>query len=400
MGVQEALDGLLNSLQPLPPQSVPVDEALGLVLAQTVVSEEKHPADDTSAMDGYAVRADSLRGASTEQPVRLRMIEDVRAGFPPEIDLRDGQCSRISTGGLLPAGADAVEMREYVTVSEDQVLFSRPLSSGTNIRFAGEHLRVGDQVLAPGVALGPAELGMAAYLGLHELLCHPRLTVAILATGSELIQERATLGRGQVRDSNGVALAAAVRQLGCTVTHRQRVADEPEALDAAIATASKKANVLLTSGGISAGWHDLVRQRIESSGGTFVFHKLRMRPGKPVAFGRLGEMWIFCLPGNPVSSLVTFEVFVKPALLKLTGRVWQPTLVKAQLLEPITKKAGFTVFFRVRLEEQPDGSKTARLSGPQESHQLKSLVGANALLVAGEDVEELQAGDQVDVRLI
>lgn len=399
MGVDQALALLLDSLQPLPPELVELDDALGLVLAQSVVSQEVHPADDTSAMDGYALSSFALRNASPESPVRLEVIEDIRAGYPPEQEVREGQCSRISTGGLIPVGADAVEMREYVTVDGETAVFSRPLPARANIRFAGEHLNIGDEVLTPGTVLSSAELGMAAYLGVHDLLCHPRLTVAILATGSELVQERASLGRGQVRDSNGVALAGAVRQAGCSVVHRQRVADEPAALDQAIAEAmSRKARVLLTSGGISAGWHDLVRERIEGSGGSFSFHKLRMRPGKPIAFGRLGEMLVFCLPGNPVSSLVSFEVFVKPALWKLMGRVWAPRVVEATLLEPVGKKLGFTVFFRVRVEDGPEG-KTARLSGPQESHQLKSLVGANGLLVAGEEIESLPAGAQVQIRL-
>jgi molybdopterin molybdotransferase len=400
MGVQQALSGLLDGLRPLPAVPVEVDEALGLVLAQSLVSEEMHPAEDTSAMDGYAVHSFSLRHACPESPVRLRLAEDIRAGYPPEREVGQGMCSRISTGGLIPVGADAVEMREHVQVEGDEVVFRQPIDAKTNIRFAGEHLQVGEEVLHPGTVLSSAELGMAAYLGAYELLCYPRLPVAILATGSELIEGRAALGRGQVRDSNGVALAGALRQLGCTVAMRQRVADDPEALDRAIEEASGKARVLLTSGGISAGWHDLVRERIEGSGGTFHFHKLRMRPGKPIAFGRLGEMWVFCLPGNPVSSLVTFQVFVKPALLKLMGRAWQPVVVQAVLQEPISKKKGFTVFFRVRLEDGPEGKKTARLSGPQASHQLKSLVAANGLLVAGEEVEELAAGTQVEVQLI
>lgn len=158
---------------------------MGLVLAQAVVSEEVHPADDTSAMDGYALREFNLRNASKENPVRLRVVEDVRAGYPPESEVRDGQCCRISTGGLIPEGANAVEMREYVEVDGDQVVFTRPIAAKTNIRFAGEHLQIGEEVLPVGTVLGSSELGMAAYLGVHELLCHPRLAVAILATGSE-----------------------------------------------------------------------------------------------------------------------------------------------------------------------------------------------------------------------
>lgn len=400
MGVEEALSGLLDSLSPLRPTQHPLDECLGLALAEPLVSDEVHPADDMSAMDGYAVRASALEPASREHPVRLRLVEDVRAGYPPERAVGVGECSRISTGALIPEGADAVEMREYVELDGDQVIFTRPLDEAANIRFAGEHLQAGDLVLPEGVGLSSAALGMAAYLGSSSLLCYPRPAVAVLATGSELVEGGAALGRGQIRDSNGVALAAAVRELGCSVVMRETVADDAGALDRAIAEASGKARVLITSGGISAGWHDLVRERIEGSGGSFHFHKLRMRPGKPIAFGRLGEMWIFCLPGNPVSSLVTFEVFVKPALLKLMGRSWSPRTVSAVLAEPISKKRGFTVFFRVRVEAGEGGATVARLSGPQASHQLKSLVDANGLLVAGEETEELAAGATVSILLL
>lgn len=400
MGVEEALRRLLDPLEPLPPRSFPLEEALGLALAEPLVSREVHPADDTSAMDGYAVVASSLRGASPESPVRLTMIEDIRAGYPPRCEVRNGQCSRISTGGLLPGGADAVEMREYVAVEGNEIVFTRPIDSTANIRYAGEHLKRGDQALRKGAVLGPAELGMAAYLGVEELVCCPRLRVAILATGSELVEGATALGRGQVRDSNGIALASAVRELGGTVAIRQTVVDDASALDQAIAEASSQAQVLITSGGISAGWHDLVRERIEGSGGTFHFHKLRMRPGKPIAFGKLGEMWVFCLPGNPVSSMVTFEVFVKPSLLKLMGRPYRPSLVSATLAEPLSKKRGFTVFFRVHLDAAEGGTLTARLSGPQASHQLKSLVDANGLLVAGEEIEDLPVGATVQVHLL
>lgn len=402
LSVQEALESLMASVLPLEAQPVELDDALGLVLAQSVVSEEIHPAEDTSAMDGYAVQSLDLRRASEQTPVRLRIVEDVQAGYPPEVEVREDECSRISTGALIPSGADAVEMREFVEVDEEgeYAVFKRPVEATANIRFAGDHLQVGEEVLSSGTVLSSAELGMAAYLGKHELLCRPRLNIAVLATGSELVGGGQALARGQIRDSNGTALAAAVRGLGCEVVLRQTVADDPEILDRAIEEAVGKAHVLLTSGGISAGWHDLVRERIEGSGGSFFFHKLRMRPGKPLAFGKIRDCWVFCLPGNPVSSLVAFEVFVKPALRKLMGRSAVSQTVRATLMEPLTKKAGFTVFFRVRLEDGPKGEKLARLSGPQLSHQLKSLVGANGLLVAEEEVEELSAGQQVDVVLL
>lgn len=399
MGVDDALKDLLDGIEPLAPVPVELEEALGLVLAEPILARERHPAEDTSAMDGYAVRAEELLQASTSSPVRLTVGEDIRAGFPSELSLEPGRCARISTGALLPPGADAVEMREYVEVIQGRAVFTRPLEPGANIRLAGEHLSVGEEGLGAGTILGPSQLGMAAYLGVSRPLCRPRLRIAVLATGSELVEGGGELARGQIRDSNGIALASAVRQLGCDISLRERVADEGAALDLAIDRAVAGSDVLLTSGGISAGWHDLVRERIERSGGTFVFHKLRMRPGKPVAFGRIGKVWVFCLPGNPVSSLVTFEVFVKPALRKLMARPHRTRTVRAVLAEPVEKKRGFTVFFRVKLDSNADGSLTASLSGPQASHQLKSMVNADGLMALGEDVERLEPGHSVEVRL-
>ena len=399
MGVDEALSELLEGIEPLAAVPVSLDQAQGLVLAQSLVARESHPAEDTSAMDGYAVMAEALTSASPACPVRLPIGEDIRAGFPPEQAVPLGQCARISTGGLMPHGTDSVEMREYVEVGDGHAVFTRPVPSGTNVRRAGEHLSEGEEVLAQGTRLGPSQLGMAAHLGYLSPLCHPRLRVAVLTTGSELVQGGQNLSRGQIRDSNGIALAASVRQLGCEVSLQDSVADDAAALDAAIDRALGCSEVLLTSGGISAGWHDLVRDRIENSGGSFVFHKLRMRPGKPVAFGKIGSMWVFCLPGNPVSSLVTFEVFVKPALLKLMSRSFVPRVVQATLTEPVQKKKGFTVYFRVALQNADNGQLTAHLSGPQESHQLKTLVNADGLMIAREPVENLPAGSLVDVQL-
>lgn len=399
MGVDEALRDLLAGVSALPAEPVELDEALGLVLGESLEAQEDHPSEDISAMDGYAVRAENLRTASLENPVVLPIGEDIRAGFPPSREVSNFECARISTGALVPAGADSVEMREYVDLVEGQAVFSRPIASGANVRYAGEHLRRGESPLAAGVVLGPSQLGMAAHMGYLRPLCHPRLKVAILATGSELV-EGGELARGQIRDSNGIALASAVRHLGCSVSLRERVADEESVLGAAIDRAVASSHVLLTSGGISAGWHDLVRERIEAAGGEFVFHKLRMRPGKPVAFGRIGALWVFCLPGNPVSSLVTFEVFVKPAMLKLMGRPSQTAEVRAELAERVEKKQGFTVFFRVCLEERGEGLlPLARLTGPQASHHLKSLVDADGLMVLGEEVERLEPGQHVQVRL-
>lgn len=397
IGVDQALELLLSQVEPGEPQDFALDGALGLVLAESVAALEQHPADDTSAMDGYAVRSADLVGVSSANPITLRLLEDIRTGTPPVHTVGPGQTSRISTGGLIPSGVDAVVMREEVSVSESGVVFTEPVCPGQNIRYAGEHIGVGEEILRPGCRLGPAELGMAAFLGRDQLRCIPRVTAAVLSTGSELVEATAQLERGQIRDSNGISLASALRSEGCEVISQVRVADQPRALEEALKEAFASSKVVLTSGGISAGWHDLVRGQIEKVGGEFSFHKLRMRPGKPLAFGRCGQSLFFCLPGNPVSSMVTFEVFVKPALRKLSGREPYPRTFKARLAERIEKRPGLTIFYRGILANNDPAAATVRLTGPQGSHLLRSLVEADVLIRAEEDDEVLEAGAEVTV---
>ena len=397
--VQEALRQILAQFSSLSPEKFALDKACGLVLAEPLVCSVQHPSEDTSAMDGYAVKAENLAQASGKNPIALTLLEDISAGNAPRFKVVSGTASRISTGALLPEGADSVVMREMSELLDDgSVRFQAPTPLGNHIRFAGEHLRVGEEVLVPGTIMNAAELGMAAFLGKGEVSCIPRVKVAVLATGSELVaaQSGRVLKRGQIHDSNSIALAAAARELGCEVTMRACVPDDQKELDKALEEAFSRARIVLTSGGISAGWHDLVRGRIEHLGGEFDFHKLRMRPGKPLAFGSCGGANFFCLPGNPVSSLVTFEVFVKPALLKLMGRTPVTKARTAILAEPISKRAGYTIFFRGELDEAVSPPQV-RLTGPQGSHMLRSLVKANVLIRTEETDEHLAAGSEVHV---
>lgn len=395
--VEEALATLLGQFRCPDPVQMPAEDTEGLILARPLVSREIHPPHDTSAMDGYAVRADCLRAASIDTPITLELVEDIRAGFPPKESIASGYASRISTGALVPDGADAVVMREDVTTSEGRVTFSAPARQAQNIRFAGEHVKVGDEVVPSGRVVGPAALGMAAYLGIESFWVYPPISVSVLATGSELVKSGESLAKGQIRDSNSVSLASAVRRAGGNVVLQKSVPDSPEALDEALEEAFAASRVVLTSGGISAGWHDLVRQRIERLGGVFDFHKLRMRPGKPLAFGHCGDAHFFCLPGNPVSSMVTFEIFVKPALKKLLGREPQERVQTAKLKHDVRKKKGFCIFFRGILTESDEGERLVEFTGPQGSHMLRSLVEANVLIRTKEKDEFLPAGSLVDV---
>lgn len=397
LSVEEALEQILDLLSPLPALPVPLEESLGLVLQEEIAARESHPEYDTSAMDGYAVRSIDLAQAEPSHPIVLSVRHDIAAGFPGRSSLEPGEACRISTGGLLPPGADAVVMREDVDVLTDgRVSFQAPVEAGTNVRVAGEHIRRGEVVLTPGQVIRPAHLSMGAYLGVTHWNCTPRPRVAVLSTGSELVEAGQPLDKGQVRDSNSVALVGALREMGCEVVMRGRVPDDPGALDLALTEAFEKSDVLLTSGGISAGWHDHVRGCIEKRQGVFLFHKLKMRPGKPLGFGRCRDTVFFCLPGNPVSSMVTFELFVRPALARLTSQTHQHPTRTATLVHKIEKKPGAAVYFRGLALETPEGL-TVRLTGPQGSHILRSLVEANVLIRTREEDGDLAAGTAVEV---
>ncbi len=401
LSVAAALQNILDSLPEPKYERVFIDDAEGLILAEDIEADQDNPADDNSAMDGFAVRADDLRHASARDPVRLTVIDESRAGFPSDRELGEGQAVRISTGALIPMGATAVAIREEVQEIDDEtVSVLAPVDDGAHIRRAGEHLRRGEVVLRSGQELGPSEIGMAAFLGADRVLCRKRLTAAVLSTGSELVEPGKPLQRGQVRDSNSYALVCALKRFGCRAVVKHRLPDSLDETVKAIEEISGEVDLIVTSGGISAGWHDLVRTALERLGGELSFHRVKMKPGKPVAYGRLGEVAVFCLPGNPVSSLVTFELFVRPALQVLRGRSPEPKRVQARLLEEVPKRVGLSTYFRVKFERLSDGDLGVRLSGPQGSHQLRTFLEADGLLEAGEEQADLKAGQKVSVRLL
>lgn len=398
LSVEEALEKVLDLLSPLAAVTVPLESSLGLVLAESVVARESHPAHETSAMDGYAVRAEDLEGADPDHPVILPVVCDVAAGLPSDVPLEPGQAFRISTGGVLPEGADAVVMREDVdAVGGERVVFRSRVERYTNVRHTGEHVREGETILHRGTLLGPAHLSMGAYLGVTEWSCIPRPKISVLSTGTELVEAGQPLRKGQVRDSNSIALVGSLSALGCDTVSRARVPDHPGALDEALGEAFQVSDVVITSGGISAGWHDHVRGAIEKRQGRFLFHKLKMRPGKPLGFGVCEGTVFFCLPGNPVSSLVTFELFVKPALEKMMGRPASLHTLTATLSQRLEKKPGAAVFFR-GVSGLKEGRREVRTTGPQGSHMLRSLVEANVLIQTREEDGDLEAGTQVTIR--
>ena len=394
LSAREAATIILESVAIQPPLRVPLDDALGGVLAEDAVSPVDIPPFTNSAMDGYATRAADVRGASGEHPVRLRVVEEIPAGKRPERALGPGECARIFTGGALPEGADGVVRQEDTDEGAAVVTITNDRDAGVNFRRAGEDIPRGSVPLAAGAALGPAELGVLASLGVANPVVIRRPRVGILAGGDEIADvDRADdirAGR-MIGSSNTHTLIALVRLAGAEPVNLGIARDTPESLREHLAPAAE-CDLLVTSAGISVGAHDHLRPVLEDLGAEMKFWRLRMRPGAPVGFGVLrGVPWIG-LPGNPVSTMVTFELFVRPAIRKMAGHV-RPFRrgVPVRAAEPIELRPRLQHFLRAVVREGPDELEVS-LSGPQGSGILTSMVKANALLVVPEGQHHTPAG--------
>ena len=354
-------------------ERVPLVDAPGRVLVEDVVASTSLPAFPSSAVDGYAFRA-------ADGGESLRVVGESAAGQPFDHRVEPGTAIRILTGGVLPAGADCVVMMEDVQLSGDVVAVPAGLKPGQNFHAPGADLRAGERVLRAGVQLGSAEIGLAAALGLAELPVGRRPRVALLSTGDELVEVGKTPGRGQIPDSNRWALLAALREAGAEVRLLGIGPDEPEALKRLVVDALAAADVLVTSGGVSVGTHDLIKPLLESLGDVHV-GRVKLKPGKPFTFATLPHQKLaFGLPGFPVSSLVTFEVFVRPALRKMQGhaQLQRPTL-PVRLGYDARATADRTEYQRVTLRRDV-GELVASTTGSQSSSRLMSLAGAHALV--------------------
>jgi molybdopterin molybdotransferase len=386
LSARDAALRIVADVGPQPPLRVPLDDAAGMVLAEDVVSPLDIPAHTNSAMDGYATRAEDVRGATAEAPVRLRVMETIPAGRFPARSVGPGECARIFTGAPLPAGADGVIRQEDTDQGADTVTIRSGRDAGVNIRRAGEDLARGSVALTAGTALGPAHLGVLASIAVSAPMVVRRPRVAILGSGDEIVDvdrpEEILSGR-KVASSNTHTLIALVREAGGVPLNLGIAADTPASLRAHLAAAAE-ADLLVTTAGISVGEHDHVRDVLAELGGELRFWKLRMRPGAPVGFGRvLGIPWIG-LPGNPVSTMVTFELFVRPAIRRMAGHALPyRRSVPVRVAERITLGPALQHFLRAVVTETAAGPE-ARLTGPQGSGILTSMVRANALLVVPE----------------
>ena len=394
--VAEAVARIVAAVAPLPVERVPLLDAMGRVLAEDVAAPLTLPPWDNSAMDGYAVRADDIRGASRERPVRLRVLETVAAGAFPSRPVAAGECTRIMTGAPLPEGADGVVRVEDTDGGIDGVEVRDDRDAGRNVRPRGEDFHEGDLVLCAGTPVAAAQVGILASMGRAALDVHRRPRVAILGSGDELVDldgfHEALAGR-KIVSSNNYTLAALVADAGGVPINLGIAADTPESLRERLERAGG-CDLLVTSAGVSVGEFDHVRAVLESLGAEMGFWRVRMRPGAPIGFGRLRGMPWIGLPGNPVSTMVTFELFVRPAIRRMLGHARLHRRPLPVVLEaPVSIGARLTHFLRAIVSVAPDGRLTARLTGPQGSGILTSMARANALLVVPEDQPRHEAGD-------
>jgi molybdopterin molybdotransferase len=395
IGVQQHLDRILATVKVIRPFEQGVLDAQGCVLAEDVAARGSLPGFTNSAMDGYAVRAQDVAGASPDAPVRLPVVNDIAAGNTAPLSLAPGQTMRIMTGAPMPRGADAVVPVEATDGGVVRVQVTVPSVVGQHVREEGDDVHAGDVVLRRGTLLGPGQIALLAAAGLSRIRVVPRPRVVILSTGDELVEVGASPSFGQIIDSNSVMLSAAVTAVGATPFRVGGVPDDARVLKDTLEGQLVRADAIVTTGGVSMGAFDTVKE-VLSRVGTMQFDKVAMRPGMPQGFGVLGEgaVPVFTLPGNPVSALVSFHVFVAPALRALAGRPepsWPPGYLPAVAAERFTSVAGKMEFVRVVLDED-----RARLAGGQGSHMLGSLAAADALAVIPEDVVEVSPGDPLE----
>ncbi|MGH2827191.1 MAG: molybdopterin molybdotransferase MoeA [Actinomycetota bacterium] len=398
LSVEEARDRVLDTVGPLDAEEVLVGEALGLVSANEIRASHPLPRFANSAMDGYAVVAKDVADASEETPVELRVVGEVRAGDPGEIQVDPGSAARIMTGAPLPEGADAIVMVEVTEERNGAVLIKGSAKQGQHVRPAGDDLAAGAVLVPEGIELGPGELALLASMGMSPVEVRRGPRVALLVTGDELVDPEEEPGPGQIRDSNAIALIALLQMAGADVVLSERVPDAREAVVAAFERAAAESDVIVSSGGVAVGKYDFVKDVVEELGGIQLW-RVAMQPGKPVVLGSVREAVFLGLPGNPVSVHVGFEQFVRPAIRKMRGcrSLLRPTM-EAKLTETITKRPGRLHFVRVRLRSE-GGEWFATPTGPQGSHIQSSLIDCHGVARFGREESELTKGDSVTVEV-
>ncbi|THJ75211.1 gephyrin-like molybdotransferase Glp [Candidatus Frankia alpina] len=400
--VDEHLERILAAVAPTRPRRAGLEQAHGCVLAADVRATVALPSFDNSAMDGYAVRAADVAEAT---PTTLPVVGEIPAGPGTPAPLKPGTVVRIMTGAPLPRGADAVVQLEWTDGGRESVAVRRPADRGLHIRRAGEDVTPGALVLPAGTVIGSAQIGLLAAVNVARPPVHPRPRVAVLSTGTELVEVGSRLGAGQIVDSNSHGIAAAAREAGALVRRLTGVPDEPDAFAKALHGVLGEVDAVVTTGGVSVGAYDVVKEVLTGTG-TVRFDTVAMQPGKPQGFGLVEGVPIFTLPGNPVSALVSFELFVRPALQRMRGLVATGLLrIVVTVDTELHSLPGRRTFVRVGLvhlgdDGRPGPRTVARLAGGQGSHQLTSLAGAQALVIIPEEVTKVPAGARLPALLL
>ncbi len=401
--VADHRDYLLSCIEPSPPFGQQIIDAVGLSLCEDVVSDISLPRFDNSAMDGYAVRAADVQNASPIAPVSLPVVGEVPAGAPAPHRLSPGTAMKIMTGAALPEGADAVVPYESTDRGAEDVRIVEPSDRGQHIRRTGEDISAGETVLQVGDRLAARSIGLLAAIGVDKVMVRPRPRVVVISTGSELVEPGLQLQNDQqIYDSNSYMLATAAKAAGAQVFRVGLVADDPERLKQVISDQLVRADLILTTGGVSQGDYDIVKQVLPELGATD-FTTVAMQPGKPQGFGLIGDELtpIIMMPGNPVSAFVSFEAFVRPVLRKLAGtRPYVRPTVRCIAERSITSIPGRVQFARGFVDRRPDGNRWVRLASGHGSHLLGGLAAANALLVLDEAADFIAAGDEVEAWLL
>ncbi|HIG46742.1 MAG TPA: molybdopterin molybdotransferase MoeA [candidate division Zixibacteria bacterium] len=400
ISVIEARDTILAQVSLLGTERVDLFSALDRVLSEDVYATRNQPPWDNSAMDGFAVRTADTLSASQSQPVIFKIIEDLPAGYRAKNKVEAGQAIRIMTGAPVPEGADTI-LRSEITERLDHkhIKLSQPMAPGTDLRKVGEDISDGALLLPVGTLIRPAEIGLLASTNRSVISVYRNPRVAILSTGDEIVDVDDEMQDGKIVDSNGYALSALVVDTGAEVVRLGICPDTQDALEQKLREALSF-DVIITSGGVSVGEYDFVKLALDALGTTMEFWKVAMTPGRPLAFGMIQDTLAFGLPGNPVASMVTFELFTRPALLKMQGysNLYRRT-VRAILLEDINKVLGRKQFIRMQLQQRGDAIYASR-TGAQGSGILRSMSLADGLAITHEDQIHLKAGDEIEVMLL
>jgi len=399
VSVDDYREGILAGLEPLDPITLPLADSHGCVLAEDVVAQWPLPSFDNSSMDGYAVIAGDVSSAAEASPVTLTVIDDVPAGSRADVALRPGCAVRIMTGAPIPSGTDCIVPVEVTDAGTDSVEIRERVDPGSYIRRAGEDVIIGDVVVRAGTLLSSRQLAVIAAVGKGHVVVYPRPRVAVLSTGSELVEPGTPLSKGMISDSNSFLLVSAANEAGAQAYRVPPVPDDAEAFSAAISDQLHRADLILTSGGVSMGAYDTVKE-VFSSYGTVEFTKVAMHPGMPQGHGVVGEsdderIPVITLPGNPVSSYISFQNFVRPAINKLRGlgSTDRPRLA-AEVTKPLDSPQSKRQFARGRFL---DDGRVEPVGGGQGSHVIGGLAQADCLIVIPEGVAHVNAGDTVDV---